>query len=52
MLNVGISGSDIRDIMLEAVERHFGTYRAPSVVETLTDNGSPYIARDTQIFAR
>ncbi|TJZ85602.1 IS3 family transposase [Paracoccus hibiscisoli] len=52
VVNAGISGSDIRDIMLEAVERRFGTYRAPSVIEMLTDNGSPYIAKDTQIFAR
>lgn len=50
--NAGISGSEIRDIMLEAVERRFGTYRAPGVIEMLSDNGSPYIARDTQIFAR
>ncbi len=52
VVNGGISGSDIRDIMLEAVERRFGTYRAPSAVEMLSGNGSPYIARDTQIFAR
>ncbi|MBB1499797.1 IS3 family transposase [Paracoccus sp. MC1862] len=52
VVNAGISGSDIRDIMLEAVERRFGTYRAPSVIEMLSDNGSPYIARDTQVFAR
>jgi len=52
VVNAGISGSDIRDIMLEAVERRFGTYRAPAVVDMLTDNGSPYIAKDTQIFAR
>ena len=52
VVNAGVSGSDIRDIMLEAVERRFGTYSAPSVVEMLSDNGSPYIARDTQIFAR
>lgn len=52
VMNAGISGSDIRDIMLEAVERRFGAYRAPSVIEMLSDNGSPYIARDTQIFAR
>ena len=52
VVNSGISGSDIRDIMLEAVESRFGTYRAPSVVEMLSDNGSPYIAKDTQIFAR
>ena len=42
----------VRDIMLEAVERRFGTYRAPAVIEMLSDNGSPYIAKDTQIFAR
>lgn len=52
VVSAGVSGSDIRDIMLEAVERRFGTYRAPAVVEMLSDNGSPYIARDTQIFAR
>lgn len=47
-----ISGSDSRTIMLEAVECRFRTYRAPTVVEMLTDNGSPYVARDMQIFAR
>lgn len=52
MANAGISGSEIRDIMLEAVERRFGTYRAPSLIEMLTDNGSPYVAKETQIFAR
>jgi transposase InsO family protein len=52
VVNVGISGSDIRDIMLEAVERRFGAYRSPSLIEILTDNGSLYIARQTQIFAR
>lgn len=50
--NAGISGSDIRDIMLEAVERRFAAIRAPIAIEMLSDNGSPYIARDTQIFAR
>jgi transposase InsO family protein len=52
VVNAGISGSDIRDIMLEAVQRSLGAYRAPSVIELLSDNGSPYIAKDTQIFAR
>ena len=52
VVNSGISGSEIGDIMLEAVERRFGTYRAPAVIEMLTDNGAPYIAKDTQIFAR
>ena len=50
--NAGISGSDIRDIMLEAVERRFKALRAPATIEMLTDNGPPYIAKDTQIFAR
>ena len=52
VVNAGISGSEIRDIMLEAVERRFGDHRVPSVIEMLSDNGSPYIAKDTQIFDR
>jgi putative transposase len=47
----GISGSDVRDMMLEAVERRFGTTRAPNQVEFLADNGSAYRARDTRVFA-
>ena len=49
--NAGISGSDVRDMMLEAVEKRFGAHRAPHPVEMLSDNGSPYTARDTRIFA-
>ena len=52
VVNAGISGSDIRDILLEAVERRFGACRAPETIEFLTDNGSAYIARETRIFAR
>ena len=52
VVNAGISGSDIRDMMLEAVEQRFGAYRAHHPVEMLTDNGSPYIAKETRIFAR
>lgn len=52
VVNAGISGSDIRDIMLEAVERRFDALRAPTAIEMLSDNGSPYIAKDTQVFAR
>jgi putative transposase len=44
--NTGISGSDIRDIMLEAVERRFKALRAPATIEMLTDNGPLYIAKD------
>ena len=50
--NAGISGSDVQDMMLEAVEVRFGGIRAPHPVEVLSDNGSPYTAKDTRIFAR
>ena len=50
--NAGISGSDVQDMMIEAVEARFGTHRAPQPVEMLTDNGSAYTAKDTRIFAR
>jgi transposase InsO family protein len=52
VVNAGISGSDVRDMMLEAVEKRFGSCRAPSVIEILSDNGAPYTARETRIFAR
>ena len=52
VVNAGISGSDIRDMMLEAVERRFGACQAPHQVELLSDNGAPYTAKDTRIFAR
>lgn len=47
----GISGSMVRDLMLEAVERRFGAIQAPCRVEWLSDNGSPYTARETIDFA-
>jgi len=40
VVNAGISGSDIHDMILEAVEQRFGGYRAPHPVEMLSDNGS------------
>ena len=42
----GISGSDVRDMMLEAVEKRFADTRAPHPIEHLSDNGSPYTAKD------
>jgi transposase InsO family protein len=42
--NAGISGSDVRDMLLEAVESRFGTHRAPEQVEVLSDNGSAHTA--------
>lgn len=50
--NAGISGSDVCDMMLEAVENRFGACRTPTPIEMLTDNGSAYTARETRIFAR
>ncbi len=47
----GISGSDIRDMMLAAVERRFGTDRAPQAIEHLSDSGSCYTAKQTRDFA-
>lgn len=52
VVNAGISGSDVRDMMLEAVEGRFGRPQAPEPLEILSDNGSPYTARETRIFAR
>ena len=48
----GISSGDIRDLMLESVERRFGLVdRLPKPIEWLSDNGSPYTARKTRAFA-
>jgi putative transposase len=41
----GISGSDVRDMMLEAVETRFGTTQTPHAIEFLADNGSPWRMR-------
>jgi transposase InsO family protein len=50
--NAGISGSDVRDMMLEAVEKRFTATRAPHGIEHLSDNGSAYTARETRLFAQ
>jgi putative transposase len=47
----GISGSDVRDMMLDAVEKRFSAVRAPHPIEHLSDNGSPYTAKQTRDFA-
>ena len=41
----------VRDMMLDAVERRFSTLRASAPIEWLTDNGSPYTAKETRDFA-
>ncbi|GEM_PF-2159606 len=50
--NAGISGSDVRDIMLEVVEKRFGATRTPHAIEHLSDNGAAYTARNTRVFAQ
>jgi putative transposase len=49
----GIESSDIRDLMIESVERRFGLVdKLPKPIEWLSDNGSPYTAGDTRTLAR
>jgi len=48
----GITGDMVRDLMIEAVETRFGAATPAQPIEWLTDNGSPYVARDTRSFAR
>lgn len=48
----GISGEMIRDLMLASVEyRCHGATHTPHPIEWLSDNGSGYRARETQLFA-
>ena len=47
----GISGEMIRDLMLESVERRFGTACTPHPIQWLSDNGSAYRAYETIDFA-
>ena len=49
----GITGEDVRDLMVADVEHRFGPVnRLPVEIEWLTDNGSCYLARETRRFAR
>lgn len=47
----GVSGEMIRDLMLESVERRFGSCRVPHPLQWLSDNGSCYRAHETIEFA-
>ena len=48
----GVSGEDVRDLMLAAVEHRFGPVnRLPVAIEWLSDNGSCYLAGKTRSFA-
>jgi len=49
----GINSNDIRDLMVESVERRFGLVdKLPEPIEWLSDNGAPYTASDTRALAR
>ena len=48
----GIDAELVRDVMIEAVETRFTDAIPDTPIEWLTDNGSPYVARDTRAFAR
>ena len=49
----GITGSEIRDLMIESIERRFGPVNRLSVpIEWLSDNGSPDIAQDAGVCRR
>ncbi|TPG89070.1 IS3 family transposase [Pseudomonas caspiana] len=48
----GYSGDDIRDLMLESVEKRFGNQLPATPVQWLSDNGSAYTAEQTRLFAR
>ena len=47
-----ITGEMIRDLMAESVEQRFGRVeRAPHPIQWLSDNGPPYTAAETRLFA-
>jgi len=49
----GITGEDVRDLIVAAVEHRFGQVnQLPRPIEWLTDNGGCYLARETRRFAR
>ncbi|KPN62523.1 hypothetical protein SAMN04488527_1194 [Aliiroseovarius crassostreae] len=44
--NAGISGSDVRNMLLEAVEKRFGSCRAPDVADALSTSACLFETRD------
>jgi len=48
----GYSGDDIRDLMLESVEKRFGDQLPATPVQWLSDDGSAYTAEQTRLCAR
>lgn len=50
--NANISGSDVRDMMMEAVEKRLGAIHAPHAIEHLSDDRSAYTARYKKLLAQ
>ena len=49
----GVDSGDIRDLMIESLEACFGPVNSsPAPLEWLSDNGTPYTARETRALAR
>ena len=51
----GLPGEPVREMLIEAVERHFGSVEAVpqgQELEFLSDNGGAYIAAETRVLAR
>jgi transposase InsO family protein len=51
----GLPGEPVREMLIEAVEKRFGTVEAippQHTLEFLSDNGGAYIAEDTRRIAR
>ena len=49
----GITAEDVQDLMVATVEHRYGSVnRLPETIESLSDNGSCYTARETRAFAR
>ncbi|BEN08976.1 hypothetical protein SMETH9_43020 [Serratia marcescens] len=48
----GYDKETVQDVMLGAVEKHFGQHLPSELLEWLTDNGSAYRAHETRAFAR
>lgn len=48
--NGHLDGSDIRDLMAQSVEARFAAVHTPHPIEWLSDNGPPYVARETRAF--
>lgn len=46
------SGDDIRDLMLESVEKRFGDQMPATPVKSLSDNGAAYTANQTRLLVR